>query len=364
MHFPTSFKHEGSVFEPELFDIYLSYCQKSSSVMAKSKTVPTVQQGVLSYPPMLSTYSSTSAVDLTDLYPSQPPYPVPVHVPTSYTYSSVGQAALPVLTEKVTATKLANSNIPAGTTHIVTDKGGHTIYDSELKLLLDSKKAESQGKKFIDDFTTYKHGSFLLYSQRGLLETLPLTYTCLSVTGNASVIEPSIHTLPHVPDHQVSQTQVSMISKSLGYRYPTVDSNRQKHGPSSSSSSSRRQASGSIHPLPQVLTDISTAPKELMMQVESLKSGVPYSALLKFPQPVALTDISIPATGSMSSVSVDVWLKEGDGAEGGVRVAQSVEIKTRSLMLGNLTPPPICQYVKVRGSTGAINTCHIQDFPL
>lgn len=344
--FPAcSFKHEGSVFEPELFDIYLSYCQKSSSVLAKSKTtVPTAQQGILSYPPTLS----TSAVDLNDFYPVLPPNPPvgPISVPSGFSYAGGAAPSFPVLTDGahlVSVPKLS-SNVPAGTTHVVTDKGGHTIYDSELKLLLDSKKAESQGKKFIDDFTTYKHGSFLLYSQRGLLETLPLTYICLSVTGNASVIEPSIHTLPHVPDHQVSHTQISIISKSSGYRFPTVDSAGKRRD-----SSAPRQGTGSIHPLPQVLTDITIVPKELMMQVESLKSGVPYSALLKFPQPVALTDISIPATGSMSSVSVDVWLEEGGGERGGVRVAQSIEIKTRSLMLGNLTPPPVCQYVKVRG---------------
>ncbi len=247
---------------------------------------------------------------------------------------------------KVPSNAVPGGSIPAGTTHIVTDKGGHTIYDSELKLLLDSKKTESEGRKFIEDFTTYKHGSFLLFSQRGLLETLPLTYTCLSVSGNATIIEPNIHTLPHVAEHLPLQTQASFVSKTSGYKYPTADL-----GASSSQERARRlstpiQPSDSSHPIPQILTDITTTPKELMMQVDSLKSGVAYSAHLKFPHPVSLTDISIPATGSMSSVSVDVWL-DPDKEKECVRVAQSSEIKNRSLMLGNLTPPPICQYVKV-----------------
>lgn len=330
-------------------------------MLAKSKaSMPTSQQGVLAYP-NLSSYAASSsvvsAVDLTDLYPPPNPTTIPVTLPSSYIYPNVYPPASQTDGwHKISLSKLG-SNVPAGTTHVVTDKGGHTIYDSELKLLLDSKKAESQGKKFIDDFTTYKHGSFLLYSQRGLLETLPLSYICLSVTGNASVLEPNIHTLPHLPEHQAPHAQISIISKSSGYRFPTADSDREKQESSSSSfsSSAHRQGTGPIHPLPQVLTDIATVPKELMMQVESLKSGVPYSALLKFPQPVALTDISIPATGSMSSVSVDVWLEEKEGEKGGVRVAQSIEIKSRSLMLGNLTPPPVCQYVKVSGEGGGMD---------
>ena len=235
------------------------------------------------------------------------------------------------------------SNIPPGTTHIVTDKSGHTIYDSELQLLLDSSKKtkKNQEKKFIEEFTTYKHGSFLLYSQRGLLETLPLAYMCLSVSGNATVLEPSIHTLPHVPENQSQQPQVSLISKTSGYKYPIVHTDQEK-------TFQNRISNSTSNPIPQILADISASPKELVMQIDSLKSGVAYSALLKFPQPVLLTDISIPATGSMSSVSVDVWLNEGGEKSEGVRVAQSLEIKTRSLMLGSLTPRPLCQYVKVR----------------
>lgn len=320
------------------------------------------------YPPLLSAYPSSAALDLTELYQPPPP-PTTHHPPMGSAFMDPAVALMPTFPhpvsmdpQKVSLSKLGGGggmvggggNIPAGTTHIVTDKGGHTIYDSELKLLLDSRKASSQGRKFIEDFTTYKHGSFLLFGQRGLLETLPLTYTCLAVTGNAAVIEPNIHTLPHVPDTQTSQAGAHHVSatsrSSSGYKYPTAGAGRPEN--LKNEASFQRRFAGSVHhhqqqhAMPQVLADISTVPKELMLQVESLKSGVAYSALLKFPQPVRLTDISIPATGSMSSVSVDVWLDEG-GEGGGARVAQSSEIKNRSMMLGNLSPPPICQYVKV-----------------
>ena len=39
--FSLSFKHDGHIFEPELFDIYLSYCQKSTSIVkTQSKYIP------------------------------------------------------------------------------------------------------------------------------------------------------------------------------------------------------------------------------------------------------------------------------------------------------------------------------------
>lgn len=352
-----SFRHEGSIFEPELFDIYLSYCQKSSSVMTKSKSIlPGTLQSSFNVSNFTSSLASAynmyaSTGDLNASYtdsmlmglPQSPTGQYYFTPPTGVPASS-SKPLLASYPKKMVVPGISGT-VPAGTTHIVTDKGGHTIYDSELKLLLDSKKTELQSKKFVEDFTTYKHGSFLLYSQRGLLETLPLTYACLSVTGNATVLEPNIHTLPQAPEHQPTQTQVSLVPKTTGYSYPLgpVETDQQKQ---EFTLHKRHVSSSSVHPIPQILTDISITPKELMMQIESLKSGVAYSALLKFAQPVALTDISIPATGSMSSVSVDVWL-EPDGERACVRVAQSSEIKTRSLMMGNMTPPPVCQYVKV-----------------
>jgi len=47
------------------------------------------------------------------------------------------------------------------------------------------------------------------------------------------------------------------------------------------------------------------------MQIDALKSGVAYSVVLRFAQPVVLTDISVPSAGCMSSVSVDRVVGEG-----------------------------------------------------
>ena len=233
----------------------------------------------------------------------------------------------------------STTKVPSGTTHLVAEKG-NTIYDSELQLLLDCVKKDKA--KSVVDHPTFKHGSFLLYTQRGLLETMPLTYTCMSVSGNASVQEPNFHTIGHLPkEPNHSSAPMATLSKTSGYKFPSAASIK----PSKQLSMSFDSSSLSRLPLP--LIDILVFPKELMMQIDSMKSGASYSVVIKFPYPVALTDLSIPSASTMSSVSVEVWRGEDDEEGEGVRVAHSSEIKERSLMLGNLLPPPVCQFVKV-----------------
>ena len=83
-----------------------------------------------------------------------------------------------------------------------------------------------------------------------------------------------------------------------------------------------------------------------MLVIDSLQSGKVYSAVLQFNQPVYLTDLSISTNAAVGCVSVEVW--RGEGGEGrAVRVAQSTEIQERNLMLGNISPPPLCQFIRV-----------------
>ena len=266
-------------------------------------------------------------------------------------------------TSSTIAAASASAAQDSSTLQVIADKGGHTIYDMELQLLLDcSKKTRAQAMKAINEYSTFKHGSFLLYSQRGLLETLPLHYQCISVSGNASVQEANVHTLPTVPEGAPSATSgapVVAVSKTMGYTFPSTSATSSVGGRKGDKSSGTA-ASGTnpsttatsvmdraqMQRLPPILSDILVSAKELVMQIQSLKSGLAYSVILKFPHIVYLTDISIPAAVYMSSVSVDVWLEEG-GEGDGVRVAHSTEIKERSMILGNLMPAPLCQYAKV-----------------
>ena len=239
----------------------------------------------------------------------------------------------------ISTTSSATQNV---STHIIADKRSHTIYDSELQLLLDcSEKTEAQASKSIDECTTFKHGSFLLYSQRGLLETHPLEYTCISVSGNVTVQEPTIQSVASAPEGMSAPTHTLEVNKTMGYNFPAAEEQKEKKG-----AQFEAQGGSVSQPVPAALSNILVMPKELVMHIESLKSGAAYSAVLRLPYPVALTDLSIPSTSFMSSVSVDVW-PEDEGGREVVRVAHSSEIRDKSLMLGNLMPPPVCQFIKV-----------------
>ena len=307
-----SFRQEGSVLEPELFDIYLSYCQKGTSKPPPRGGGATVPFSQLSVPP--------------------PP-------PPNAANGGNWQQYLPPATS-------SHSNTSTVGTHIIADKRSHTIYDSELQLLLDcSEKNEQQTAKAIDDHTTFKHGSFLLYGQRGLLETHPLEYSCVSVSGNATVLEPTSHAVSASYDKTQAPppSHAAEPTKTTGYHFPTAREER----PAAAKVSMETRSGSVLQPVPTPLSNILVIPREMVMLIESLKSGVAYSAVLRLAHPVFLTDLSIPATNHMSSVSVEVWLKKESG-EAAVRVAHSSEIRDRSLMIGNLMPPSLCQFIKVR----------------
>ncbi len=315
---PSSFKQEGSIFESELYDIYLSYCHKGSSKP---------QQKVPSVPP------STQAT-----------------LPIDAFSDSVWVGGL-----TMGSSASSSSSAPPTSTHVIADKRSHTIYDSELQLILDcSEKTDAQAAKCIDEYTTFKHGSFLLYSQRGLLETQPLQYHCLSVSPNASVHEPTIVTLNAPPeDTPVGAGNLAGTRVTTGYQFPATGG---KRGKQDDVPGGGEGGEDTTHLIPPALADIMVLPKELVMNIDSLRSGAAYSAIIKFSNTVALTDLSIPATSYMTSVSVDVWRGEGAEQEGeGERVAHSTEIRDKSLMLGNLMPPPICNYAKVWSLPGDLH---------
>ena len=83
-----------------------------------------------------------------------------------------------------------------------------------------------------------------------------------------------------------------------------------------------------------------------MVELSSVRSGQAFAAILDFRLPVRLTDVCIPANSMLSSVSVDVWLTDDQQP---VRIVHSKDLATKSVAIGNLSPPPLCQYAKVSG---------------
>ena len=74
-------------------------------------------------------------------------------------------------------------------------------------------------------------------------------------------------------------------------------------------------------------------------------TGARRFVVLDFSQPIALTDVIVPACLDLASLSVDVWInnEEVDGQ----RLVVSTDIGHKTLVLNDLMPPPVCRYLKV-----------------
>lgn len=86
-------------------------------------------------------------------------------------------------------------------------------------------------------------------------------------------------------------------------------------------------------------------PPQQTVVIERMHSGARRFVVLDFGAPVMLTDMIVPACCDLVLLSVDVWLcsEEQDGQ----RLVVASDIATKALVLSDLQPPPICQYLKV-----------------
>nr|CAD7460369.1 unnamed protein product [Timema tahoe] len=86
-------------------------------------------------------------------------------------------------------------------------------------------------------------------------------------------------------------------------------------------------------------------PAQHMLVIERMHSGARRFVVLDFGRPVLLTDLMIPACGDLVSLSIDMWChgEETDGQ----RLVVASDIGTKSLVMSDLQPPPICRYLKI-----------------
>ena len=298
-----------------MFDIYISYYPKASS----------------SIPPPSSTPISQATTPLS---------------PSSYFYDDddLDFPSLPsIKTPSSEATPTQSSN-----------KTLRTIFDSELLLLLKGHYLCNwlhMGKD--KEFNVFHHGSHLLYTQRGLLETLPLSYSCFSVTTGASVRDDVTSNDTRSDSARVDSLLAAYLNvhkptKTLGYMFSYKHREQHKSPLSCSFSSTKTPLITLPTSLPSILNTIPESHKELYLCVDSLKPGCLYSTIIDFHHPVALTDLSFQASAHMFSVSVDVWLEEGGLEETHPqRIAQSSNLNTHSLLLGNIQPPVLCRFARI-----------------
>ncbi|XP_062534016.1 baculoviral IAP repeat-containing protein 6 isoform X2 [Armigeres subalbatus] len=89
---------------------------------------------------------------------------------------------------------------------------------------------------------------------------------------------------------------------------------------------------------------LSTPPKQMIV-VERMHSGAMRYITLDFGAPIMLTDFIIPACSDLASLFIDIWCFEEEADS--VRLVVSQDIGSRTLVLSDLQPPPICRYLKI-----------------
>lgn len=87
------------------------------------------------------------------------------------------------------------------------------------------------------------------------------------------------------------------------------------------------------------------------MYLKDLTVKMPWSlgarrfVTLDFGKPIVLTDVIIPSSMDLASLSIDVWV-EGEEIDG-QRLVVASDIDHRTLVMNNIMPAPVCRYLKV-----------------
>ncbi|KDR13250.1 hypothetical protein L798_12638, partial [Zootermopsis nevadensis] len=86
-------------------------------------------------------------------------------------------------------------------------------------------------------------------------------------------------------------------------------------------------------------------PPQHMLVIERMHSGARRFVVLDFGSPILLTDLMIPSCSDLVSLSIDIWC-QGEETDG-QRLVVASDIGTKSLVMSDLQPPPICRYLKI-----------------
>ncbi|XP_069118544.1 baculoviral IAP repeat-containing protein 6-like isoform X2 [Argopecten irradians] len=117
------------------------------------------------------------------------------------------------------------------------------------------------------------------------------------------------------------------------------------------------QAQKSSLGIPNTQTLLQPPPLQVLV-IERMHSGARRFVILDFGKPVVLTDVVIPACADLASLSIDVWV-QGEEIDG-QRFVVAGDIGSRSLIMNDIMPAPVCRYLKIttigRYGSGATRT--------
>ena len=76
-----------------------------------------------------------------------------------------------------------------------------------------------------------------------------------------------------------------------------------------------------------------------------MHSGARRFVVLDLGAPVLLTDLIVPACPELLSLSIDFWTRSEE--VDAQRLVVAPDIATKTLVMSDIQPPPICRYIKV-----------------
>ncbi|XP_054081324.1 baculoviral IAP repeat-containing protein 6 isoform X3 [Zeugodacus cucurbitae] len=86
-------------------------------------------------------------------------------------------------------------------------------------------------------------------------------------------------------------------------------------------------------------------PPKQMVVIDRMHSGARRFVVLDFGSPILLTDLVIPACDELASLHIDIWCFDEEADS--VRLVVASDISTKTLVLSDLQPPPICRFMKI-----------------
>ncbi|XP_046401534.1 baculoviral IAP repeat-containing protein 6 [Ischnura elegans] len=184
---------------------------------------------------------------------------------------------------------------------------------------------------------------------RGLLEVEPLHFTCHATSDGTRMERME-------PPGAANGVSIENLLESNNFGSTGSGSNmdidfgeeggesgdEQEYEEGVGNSATAGGATGSLPPWRRLLA---LPPPQQVLVIERMHSGARRFAVLDFGGPTLLTDLIIPACSDLVSLSVDFWTlgEEVDGQ----RLVVASDIGTRSLVMNDLQPPPICRFLKI-----------------
>lgn len=141
--------------------------------------------------------------------------------------------------------------------------------------------------------------------------------------------------------------QLGGLEKTSTSNKPNDKNDKMRASSASSSNGGMNSGENSSTTAPNIFTwhKLLSPPPKQMVVIDRMHSGARRFVVLDFGSPILLTDLVIPACDELASLHIDIWCF--DEETDSVRLVVAPDIGTKTLVLSDLLPPPICRYMKI-----------------